>query len=760
VKRILMESLPYPDSRRIVAVWEPRGDGKRNFGTLASFRGIRDRNRTLEAISVARLWQPTLTGDGEAERLEGQYVSADYFRVLGVAPVLGRDFTPGDDRLNGARVVILSASIWRRRFAGDPAVIGRQILLDDAGYSVIGVMPPGFENAVAREAEVWRPLQYDPAIRPNSREWGHHLRTLARLRSGVTLAQAGEDLEGIRRVLAQTYPTGLPPRFQVLRLRDDLTSAVKPSLLAVLGAVLLVLAIACVNVTNLMLARGSQRSGEFAMRAALGAGRMRLTRQVLAENLLVALLGGAGGIAAALAGVRVLSAAAPPVLPLGGAVHVDGVALVFAIGATAIAGLLLGFVPAWHVSRGDLLASIHQRSRCATGSHQRTRRVLVVAEVAMALVLLVSAGLLLRSLQRLFAIDPGFDPSRLLTMQVQLSGRRFNQAELTLQFFTKAAEAVRRIPGVKTAGFTSQLPLSGDIDEYGVQLEPVPGRKPQGGYSSYRYAIMPGYVESLGIPLRHGRLLDARDTAGAPPSALVSESLARSAFSGQDPVGQRIRVGSAPFTIVGVVGDVKQTSLAASQAEAVYVPSEQWRGFADHTMSLVVRTYGDAAALAAPVKRAISSVDANQPIVRVATMDSLLSQTARERRFALILFEAFAAAALTLAAIGIYGVLAGNVAERTREIGIRAALGATRADILAVVIRQGMALAGIGAAIGIIGAAAGSRLLAGLLFGISPLDPSTFAVVLALLVTVSAIASWIPAWRAMRVDPLITLRAE
>jgi predicted permease len=450
---------------------------------------------------------------------------------------------------------------------------------------------------------------------------------------------------------------------------------------------------------------------------------------------------------------------AAAVLPLGGALHVDKMALVLAIGATGIAGLLVGLVPAWHSSGGDLVPCIHQGSRRATGTHQRTRRALVVTEVAMAFVLLCSAGLLLRSLHRLFAIDPGFDSSHLLTMQVQVSGTRFNQAEVTHQFFNQAAEAVSRVPGVKAASFTSQLPLSGDVDEYGVGPMPVPGREAESGYSSYRYAITPGYVETLGIPLRRGRMLTTRDTAGTPPSALVSESLARRAFSSQDPVGQRIRVGPASFTIAGVVGDVKQTSLAASQADAVYVPSEQWP-FADHAMSLVVRTQGDAASLVAQVKWAISSVDANQPIVRVATMDSLLAQTASERHFALILFEAFALAALTLAAIGIYGVLAGSVAERTREIGIRTALGATRADIFAVVIRQGMALVGIGAVIGVSGAAAVSRLLTRLLFGVSPFDPATYSIVIALLLVVSAIASWMPAWRAVRVDPSITLRAE
>jgi putative ABC transport system permease protein len=445
---------------------------------------------------------------------------------------------------------------------------------------------------------------------------------------------------------------------------------------------------------------------------------------------------------------------------MGGAVHMDGGALAFAIGATGMAGLLVGLIPAWHISAGDLFASIHQGSRRATGTHQRTRRVLVVSQVAMAFVLLVSAGLLLRSLQRLFAIDPGFDTSHLLTMQVQVSGRRFSHAEVTHRFFTEVAEAVRRIPGVQAAGFSSQLPLSGDVDEYGVEPAPGPGRTSRGAWTSYRYAIMPGYVKTLGIPLRRGRLLDIRDTASAPASALVSESLARSAFRGQDALGQRIRVGPASFTIVGIVGDVKQTSLAASQAEAVYVPSEQWLVFTDQTMSLVIRAHGDPAALAAQVKRAIASIDANQPVIRVATMDSLLARTASARRFALILFEAFALAALALAAIGIYGVLAGNVAERTREIGIRTALGATRADVLAAVIGQGMALAAIGAAIGIGGAAAVSRLLAGLLFGISHLDPATYGMVIALLLAVSAIASWMPAWRAVRVDPSITLRAE
>jgi predicted permease len=382
----------------------------------------------------------------------------------------------------------------------------------------------------------------------------------------------------------------------------------------------------------------------------------------------------------------------------------------------------------------------------------------VVGEVALAVILLVGSGLLLHSLQRLFAIDTGFNTSRLLSMQVQLSGKRFGQPEAAKQFFLQAAEAVRHIPGVQSAAFTSQLPLSGDVDEYGVRVAPGPDGRSPGGHSSYRYAITPGYLETLGIPLRRGRFLDARDTIGTPATALVSDSLARSSFGGQDPVGQRIRVGPVSLTVVGVVGDVKQTSLAATQAEAVYVAPEQWMNFADHTMSLVVRTSGDASMLADAVKQAIWSVDRNQPIVRIATMESLVAQTAGERRFAAILFEAFALAALLLATIGIYGVLVGNVAERTREIGLRTALGATRADVVGMVLRQGMTLTSVGIALGVCGAAAVSNVLDKLLFGVSSLDPITYGTVIVLLLGVSGMACWMPAWRAARVDPSITLR--
>ncbi|HEV8195633.1 MAG TPA: ABC transporter permease, partial [Gemmatimonadales bacterium] len=424
-------------------------------------------------------------------------------------------------------------------------------------------------------------------------------------------------------------------------------------------------------------------------------------------------------------------------------------------------GLALGLIPALQASRIEPQQDLRQGSRRTTGAHRRTRGALVVAEVALALMLLVGSGLLLRSLQRLFAVSIGFDSSRLLTMQIQVSGHRFDADSTRFRFFDQALEAVRQVPGVSAAGFTSQLPLSGDVDEYGASFDPVPG-KPAQGYSSFRYAVSPGYTAMMGIPLRQGRLLDEHDRAGAPPVALISESLARQRFPGGDPIGHKISIGasdSPPYTIVGVVGDVKQMSLALVQSEAVYMTASQWR-FADNVVSIVLRTRQDPMALAPAVRRAIWSVDKDQPVVRVATMDDLLTATAAERRFAMILFEAFALAALVLAAAGIYGVLSGSVTERTREIGVRSALGASRGAILAMVARQGMTLTTAGAIIGLIGAIAASQVLVTMLFGISRLDPVTYLGVVVLLLAVAALACWVPAWRAARIDPAITLREE
>ncbi|MDQ3996880.1 MAG: ABC transporter permease [Gemmatimonadota bacterium] len=776
VNPILFEPLPYPRAERILAISDVGAGGSPLDVTFGTYRELAQRAHSFEALAVIKGWLPTATGTGEPERLTGQRVSAGYFRALGVRPALGRDFDASDDRPNGPRVVLLADGLWRRRFGGDSGIVGRQVRLDDDPYTVIGVMPSAFENVLAPAAELWAPVQYGASFAPDSREWGHHLRMIGRVRPAVSRSQATAELATIARKPLPEFPrvpwASLESGFIVTSLQDDVTHGVRPALLAVFGAVILLLAIACVNVTNLLLARGAQRRGEFAMRGALGAGRGRLIRQLLTESVVLALLGGALGMIVAMLGVRALIVLSPPTLPRLGAIRLDGVVFAFALGVTALVGVTVGLFPALQLGRGDLRAGLQHSSRRAAGDHRSARGALVVTEVALALMLLVSAGLLLRSLERVFAVQVGFDSSNLLTMQVQQSGRRFEADSLRYLFFEQALEAVRRTPGVEAVAFTSQLPLSGDLDVYGVRFEN--DHDPGDIGAALRYAVTPGYFAAMRIPLRQGRLLDARDAPGAPRVVVINESFARRRFPKGDALGQRLRFGPEEggwYTIVGVVGDVKQASVGLIQSDAVYVSPLQWQ-WVDRLMSLVVRAACahrparghpgrcDAAQLAPAVRRAIWSVDKDQPIVRVATMRELVARSAAERRFALVVFEAFALVALALAATGIYGVLASSVAERTREIGVRSALGASRRDILTLVVRQGMALTAAGVVVGLIGAAAASQAIVTLLFGVSRLDPLTYLSVVVMLLGVSGIACWLPAWRAARVDPAITLRAQ
>ncbi len=768
VNPILFKPLPYPNAGRLMMIWEMRSDGSPQPVTFGTFYGLEQRARSFDAMAVMKPWQPAMTGALQPERFEGQRVSADYFRTLGISPVLGRDFTSADDAFQGPNVVVLSDRLWRLRFAADRTIVGRQVKLDDNLFTVIGVMPSSFENVLAPAAGLWAPLQYDPSLPPDSRDWGHHLRMVGRLRSDVTRTQARNELNVILRPFTQIYAKGYegsggPPDGTVVnRLQDDLTLAVKPALLAILGAVGLVLLIVCVNVTNLLLASGARRRSEFAMRAALGAGRMRLVRQLLTESLLLASIAGALGIAVAEVGVRALVALSPADLPRAGAIHVDGAVFAFALAITTVIGLVVGLLPALQASRNDPQSGLQQDARTTAGGRHSMRRALAISQVSLALVLLVTAGLVLRSLERLFAIDPGFDASHLLTMQVQQTGHHLDSDRARIRFLTQAMDAVRRVGGVISVGTTSQLPLSGDFDVYGVQFEShAAGLAP-----ALRYSVSPDYFETMDIPLRRGRLFNERDVANSPGVLLISESLAKSKFGDQDPIGQRVRVGpdalhsDRPWaTIVGVVGDVKQASLAVTQSDAFYIPTPQWP-WVDPAQSFVIRAHGDPAKLAAAIQTAIWSVDKDQPIVRVATMGSLLESSEAQRRFALTLFEAFGMVALLLAAVGIYGVLSGGVTERMRELGVRAALGATRRSILILILRQGMLLTGIGVLIGLLGALAASRIVVSLLYGVSRFDPVTYISVIALLAVVSGVACSLPAWRAAQVDPSITLRAE
>jgi len=767
VSPILFEPLPYPHANRIVMIWDVF-QGSRSDVTFHTYRELASRSYSFDYVSVMEPWRPTMTGPARPERLEGQSVSAAYFRVLGTPPASGRDFQATDNVFRGPKVVILSNGLWQRHFGGDRGVIGRRITLDGDSYEVIAVMPRGFENIPAASAEIWAPMQSDPgnATRLDTTEWGHHLRMSGRLRPGVSKENAAQELRAIADTPAAEFPrapwAALKYGFIVDSLQEEVSRGVKPALLAVFGAVLLVLAIAGVNVTNLLLARGAERQAEFTMRAVLGAAPVRMARQALTESLLLSSFGGILGITVAKIGVPVLLALAPTDLPRLGAVHLNRTALIFGIVITALIGLMVGFVPAVYASQRDLRQGIERNSQRTVTGHRTTRRALVVAEVSLAFVLLVSTGLLLRSLERVFAVKPGFQPWHVLTMQVQTSGHKFDTEGAKRRFFAQALEEVKQVSGVSSAAFTSLLPL-GEKREvltagtYGTSFE-----KDERGYDVFLYAVTPNYFETLGIPLRGGRFLDQRDVASAPQAAVISESLAKREFPGEDPLGKRLHIGPVDrpwYTIVGVAGDVKQTSLAVVDLDAVYITTgQQW--FEDDAMYLVVRTRGDALALAPEIRQAVWSVDQEQAILHVATMDSLVATSAAERQFVLVLFEAFGLVALILAATGMYGVLSGSVTERFREIGIRSTLGASRLSILSMVIREGMILATLGAAIGFVAAAAAGRGMTAMLFGISRLDLATYGAVVALLGAVSVAACWAPAWRATKVDPMVVLRYE
>jgi putative ABC transport system permease protein len=759
VNAVLIERLPYPRANRIAVIADATADGQRLDVTFGTYRELAQRSRGFEALAPFKPWQPTIVGGAEPERLSGERVGADFFRALGVPPHIGRDFDADDDRPNGANVTILSHALWQRRFDADPAIVGRSITLDDAQYLVVGVMPRAFENLLAPSTELWAPLQYSTVFGPDSREWGHHLRLLARLRPGVGIDAARQELNEIAHApiaeFARVPWARLENGLIVTSLQADVARSIRPALMAVLGGVILLLGIACVNVTNLLLARGAQRRGEFAMRVALGAGRGRLFRQVLTESVLLSLVGGALAMMVAAVALPTLVALAPPELPRLGAIRLDGTIFVFALLLTMIVGAVVGLIPAMQAMRQDL-----RTSHRAAGGHRRTRRLLVVAEVAIALVLMTGAGLLFRSIDRVFAAPVGFDPSGLLTMQVQQSGKRYRSNDARSQFYDRAIDAVRVVPGVSAAAFTSLVPLSRDIDIYGVHLETDRGVEDDG--AAMRYAVTADYFEVMRIPLRSGRLLNAHDAAGALRAAVINESFARRKFAGHEAVGQRLRFGPAEgdwYTVVGVVGDVKQSALDLSPPDAIYIPSEQWH-WVDTLMTLVVRGHGDAAALTPAIRSAIWSVDKDVPIVRIATLDALVERAIADRRFALVLFEAFGIAALILVTTGIYGVVSGGVTERMREIGVRSALGASPRDIVGLVVRDGLSVATLGVVVGLAGAVTASRALVALLFGISPLDPVTYGGVVALLLGASAVACSAPAYRAASINPSVTLRAE
>jgi putative ABC transport system permease protein len=761
VDPILFAPLPYPHPDQLLMISERNPNGTSNGIGYATIADIRDMAHSFDRIAAIAGWGPTLTGPTEPQLFTGENVSASYFSVLGVQPALGRDFLPDEDVQGAARVTILSHALWQSQFGGDSTLIGRTITLNDTPFTVVGVMPAGFDNIPGPQTQLWTTLRYNVTL-PYACRTCHHVRAIGRLKPGVTAAQARVELDAISARLVADHPAEyVAPGMLAPTLASQVTSGVRPTLIAILGAAVLLLLIATANATNLLLARSAQRQGEFAVRAALGAAQHRIVRQLLTESMLLALAAGTLGIGIAVVGVRALVALAPPRLPMRDAIHVNLAALLFTLLVTTAIGIGFGLLPALHATRGELYHGIKRTSRRGAGTRHLTSGALVVSEVALALTLLIGSGLLLRTVTRLLSEAPGFDASHLLTLQVQTNGKRFADSAVTLGYFDDVLARVRATPGVRSAALTSQLPLSGDFDGNGVHQESHPNPHPETDPSAFRYAVSPGYLETMHIPLLHGRTLAATDGAAQPPVVVINATFAAQLWPQGDAVGQRIRLGAADngpwFSIVGIVGDVRHVSLAADAPAAVYLPEAQWR-YTDGAMTLVVRTAGDPSALAPAVRQAVRSVDRNQPIVRVSSMEQLIIATEAQRRFALMLLTVFSTVALVLAAAGIYGVLSGSVTERLAELGVRSALGASRPDLLWLVGRQGGTFVGLGIAIGLAGGAALSGLLQSLLVGVPRVDLFTYTAVTLLLLAVSAVVTAVPAWRAAAVDPAMVLR--
>lgn len=773
VNAVLLRPLPFKDAERLVTIQEAKDGNSWNTVSFGDYVDFRERQQSFDEIAAfTATWNFNLFGAGEPAQLQGQYVSANLFSMLGVAPARGRDFLPAEDKAGAqVQVAILSHGLWQRQFGADPNIIGRSINLEDQNFTVIGVMPIGFK--VGEASDLWVPLALNPL---NTRgRLIRYLNSFGRLKKGVTLAQAQSDLSAIARQLEEQYPEtnkGFAPR--VLPLQEEMVGKIRPALFVLLGAVAFVLLIACANVANLTLVRATVRRKEIAIRTALGAGRMRLVRQLLTESLMLSLVGGTLGLLLATWGVDFLVALGPESIPRREEIGIDARVLLFALAVSFLTGLLFGIAPAWQASRANLNEVMKDGGHgVLTGaSHQRFRAALIVSEIALALVLLTGAGLLIKSFARLLEVNPGFEASNVLALQVTLPQSKYGQAPPKRAAYYQELEGkLKALPGVAEVGAVSRLPFfAGDIttgrSNITSRLE-IEGRvvSPQDQPEvDYRVAS-PSYFRAMSIPLVNGRFFEwqdePHDNNGPPLVALINEAAARKFFPNESSLGKRIKSGGSPespwWTIVGVVGDVRHFRLDAEPRPEVYRP---YLVNPLNTPIFVVRTNSHAENLIAAVRDAVRAVDADVPISNISPMRQLISRSVAERRFSMLLLTAFASVALLLSAIGIYGVMSYAVTHRTREIGIRMALGAERRDILKMIVGQGMLLTAIGLSLGLLTAFLLMRLMTSLLFGTSATDPLTFALVALLLTMVTLLASFIPARRAMRVDPMVALRYE
>ncbi len=762
VNAVLLRPLPYQDSDRIVTLWQ-ENEKLRILEEVSppDFLDWQERSRSFEAMALIQPYGLDYAGDGEPESFRASLVSEGFFQVLGVRPYAGRPFSAQEFRPGTSNVVVLSYGLWQRKFGGDPAIVGRVLRLDEQPHSVVGIMPAEFQ--FPSKQEIWAPrvlTEQDRQLR------GHNYYTaIARLKPGATLEQAQAEMRAIGAQLAREYPrTNADFTVGVLPLVDHLVGELRPALLVLLAAVGFVLLIACANVANLLIARGAERQSEFAVRAALGAGRWRLIRQMLTESVLLALMAAAGGILLAFWGIDAIRTLGPTDFPRLHNVGVDATVLSFTLGLSLLTALAFGLSPGWFLSALGNRQSLREGGRTATaGSFSGVvRRALVVTQVALALVTLVGAGLLARSFFSLLNVELGFQPARVLALQVFVYGNKYPTNQERLQFLESTLERLSTMPGVEAAGAASFLPFVDaqiDIDtKYTISGHPVP---PEEEAPTVNVTVVsPGYFRTMQIPLVRGRLFSEGDTADAEAVILINDELARRHWPAGDPLGQEMTLrfgGSKPRRMVGVVGSVRHNGLQGSRLPEVFLPLRQ-NPFG--SMTLLVRTSQDPVALAPTIQQQIWAVDKDMPIWSMATLDQLISDSVAVRRFQVALIAVSSGMALVLAAVGIYGVISLLTAQRRHEIGIRMALGAQRDDILSLVVRQGMSLALLGLALGTVSAAVLTRFLSSLLFGVTPTDPLTFATAALVLGAIALVASWLPARRATKVDPMTALRYE
>jgi putative ABC transport system permease protein len=767
VNAVLLRALPFRNPNELVVVRETYGAGDEGSVSGPNFLDWKSRNHTFAGMTAWRGTNLALVGAGEPEELSGAVVDADYFKVLGVTPIIGRGFAPGEDR-GQATVAVLEESLWRSRFGADTGIVGRTISLSGQPYTVIGVAPPS--STYPGSIQLWLPLGYGPGR--SSMRGSHSYDVVGRLKPGVTLAQAQEDIAAVARRLEKEFPQSNTGRgSRVIPLIEDSVGGVRTALLLLTGAVALVLLIACANVANLFLARAATRQRELAVRQALGASRWRLTRQVLVEAVTLSIVGGLLGLLLATWAIELLLALQPRGIPRLKEVGIDGPVLVFTLLVSIGVGIAFGLFPALSMSRQDPADSFRGEGRgTSSGRHRaRFRSALVVAQVALALVLLVGASLLIVSVRQLSDIVLGFRPTGAMTFQLNIPAAKYADADAQRGYIDRLTARLRAIPGVREAGAVFFLPLGNGFTSGDVSIEGRPAAAP--GHEHYAgYRIVAGnFLNALGVTLRRGRLLTPEDKTGAPLVTVVNEAFARQLFPGQDPIGRRVTFGTPDSAewrqIVGVIADVRQTGLTTNPSAELYVPAWQltpdfWTIFAAIPLSFVVRSEVGAETLGPAIKAAVREVDPEQPISRLREAGELLQDATARQRFNMSLLTLFGLLAMILAAVGVYGVMAYGVSQRTRELGIRLALGARSSSVQAMVLRQGLAMTLSGLGLGVVGALGLTRLLTSLLYGVSPSDPRVLGGAVLVLAVVSTIACLIPAIRATRVNPIEALRSE